>query len=577
MSRFNQEDEPVQGTGVSRFGDTVSSAPTVPGTEKLGGTPPPIATGSPAGLQPGHYATGEGFAINLPEPIKSLALAPGRGVNQANSGILQMEQPGKRNKYAGASDVIHGVGKAALPLAAAAGIPAAIAAPAATAVSAGLGAVGGAFGDVASRGVARLIHASPEGEQLAGDVGGAVGGLVGGIAGPRGMRGLLRADPRVAVNRALRPTPSDPGFPERIPQAISSIKAANPGFKPEVNDGQLNIAPAAQRAIDIHQQALEPWLQRMEGTRISGAPVVNATRTAVGRMLPSEAESGNSLIGRAGADYRDFTPQELRDRLSLLNQRLSSFYNQAPGRQSAALADIPESVLKAQRDEVANTLYRHLDPENEGAGPRMIQSRTGDLIDLRDAALRRNNAIVAEQPLSMLGKVTDPVKGFIRAAWPFKGGTDLSFSSGSEGRSLPLLRRAFNAVPEEEGGNELGMLPRPGPRSIAAPADTSGSLPAGVAGLRAVGSEFAPTQRLLPAGQAPFSTSGTVVPDRISRGPSFGAAPRALPAPAAGQAPINILPRGPGAIGPAGTVPELSTENPIPLGPIKSKLKRPNE
>ena len=396
-----------------------------------------------------------------------------------------------------------------------------------------------------------------------------------------GVSRLTRADPTVAVTRALRPTPSNPDFPIDLPRAISLVKAANPrglrGFKPSVENGQLNIAPAVDRAIAMHQEALQPWLERAEGQRFSGQPVIEATRAAAGRLLPSEAPSGERLIEQAHQDYGDFTPQELRDRLTLLNQRLSSFYNRAPGAQSAALSDIPEAVLKAQRDAVADTLYRGLDPENEGAGPRLIQSRTGDLIDLRDAALRRNNAIVSEQPVTPLERLLNPVKGMIQHVLPSKV-SGLSFSEGS-GRSLPLLRKAFNAVPETEGANELGSLPRPGPRSLMAATDTSGPIPAAARDFSSVGSDFGvPRIKLLPAASSPVGVSGTIVPDLagdIRRGANAmntgplqlppaqfegrltqppvrrGGTTRLLPAPEPGQPPVNVLPTGPGAIGPA--------------------------
>lgn len=427
-----------------------------------------------------------------------------------------------------------------------------------------------------------------------------VGALQAPIAAVQGAAGLIpdvgaaaskafTVDPRIAVTRALRPTPSNPDFPEQIPQTLNAIKAANPGYKPGIENGQLNLGPAADRAIKMHQEALEPWLQRAAGQRFSGQPIIDATRRATSEMLPSESQSGQSLMDRAHADYgTDFEPQELRDRLALLNQRMQPFYNKSPNAQSSALADIPESVLKAQRDATADTLYRGLDPENEGAGPRLIQSRTGNLIDLRDAAARRNNAIVAEQPLTPFGKVVDPIKGMIRHLMPGKA-SGLAFSEGSEGRSLPMLRRAFNAADETEGANELGMLPRPRPRSLPAPGDTSGPIPAAARDFaaadpmayasrtpRLLGPATSPVgtngvivpdlagamerdaramnagPRQLGPASSPIGVSGTIVPDivgRSSRG--NGGSQKLLPAPASGQPPTNVLPTGPGAIGPA--------------------------
>ncbi len=261
------------------------------------------------------------------------------------------------------------------------------------------------------------------------------------------------------MNRSLRPTPSDPGFSRRIPQTIAAVKQANPGYKPGVENGELNLPAAAGRAIKVAQDALQPWLVRARGTKVSGDPIVRATVEATQGMLPSETGSAEALIQRAHQDYgREFTPDQLRQRLTLLNDRLEPFYSQSPNKQSAALADIPEAVLKAQRDAVADALYKHLDPEGSGLGPRLIQSHTGDLIALRDAALRRQNAILAEQPLTPLGRIVDPLKGAIRSMLPGKAtGAGIAFAEGSEGRSLPMLRRAFSAVDQAPNA-----LPQPG-------------------------------------------------------------------------------------------------------------------
>jgi hypothetical protein len=393
-------------------------------------------------------------------------------------------------------------------------------------------------------------------------------------------RALTATDPAVATTRALRPPPNSEEFPLNARQAISRIKAVNPGFRPGVENGEFNVPGAASRAITAHQDALEPWLQRMEGTTVPHEPIVEATRQAIGKMLPSEQQGAQPLIDRAAQDYSGLGPRELRSRLALINERLSPFYNKSAAGQSQMLADIPDAVLKAQRDSIASTLYNHLDPENAGAGPRAIQSDTGNLINFRDAAARRGNAIVAEQPLSPIGKFVDPIKSFVRHMLPMPTGSGLAFSEGSEGRSIPMLRRAFNAVPSEEGANALGELPRPGPRLLNAATDTSGPVPAAARDFSSVGSEFEPKIRLLPAATSPVGVSGTIVPDIIGRSSRGAGGPRGLlPAPAAGQPPVNVLPRGPGAIGPTGSVPVQSTETPLPApgvlgGRLLDYLKR---
>ena len=452
----------------------------------------------------------------------------GQGIRQVGAGIARMSQPGKTEKYAGVNEILGGVGKAALPFAVGASLPALAAAPLATAGGIASGVAGAAVGSIVGRRGARAINASPEGEELAGNLGGLSGGVVSSKFLPQTLKYLTKADPRVAVNRAVRPVPSNADFPEVLPQTLELIKAANARptnssnvfvgptrpYRPSFKDGELDLIPAIQKTINVHQEALTPWLTRMEGTTISGDPIVRATQQAVSKMLPSEAGAGAALVQRARTDYQNFTPQQLRDRLALLNQRLSPFYNKSSAAQSSALADIPEAVLKAQRDAVAETLYSHLDPAGAGAGPRQIQSQTGNLIDLRDAVARRGNAIQAEQPLTNFDRFYDPVKNAIRHLMPFRhGGTGISYAEGSQGTSLPMLRKAFDATDEVAGANALGSLPRP---------------------------ISMPTNRQLPSGPItlPGVPSGPPSPFQVPRNPGYHTpqygsqgVPRQLPSP----------------------------------------------
>jgi hypothetical protein len=321
-------------------------------------------------------------------------------------------------------------------------VPAAIAHPARVA----LGLVGGTLGGAGGEYGSQLLGAGEGTSHAIGDV---TATLAGGAAAK--LPDAFKVDPRIALTRGLRPTPSNEGFPKAVPQSIAGIKASNPGFVPKVENGELNLAPAANKAIEAHNAALEPYLQRAEGTTVPHEPIVRATQRAIGEMLPSEqGPSAQRLVDRAEQDFSELGPRQMLERLRLINQRLSSYYNRNSAGQSALLADIPDNVLKAQAEAIRETLYNHLDPENAGAGPRDIQARAGHIIDIRDAANRRGNAIVAEQPLTAFGKVWDPIKGFVRSLIPaLPTGSGIAYAEGSEGRSLPHLRRAFNAVDEQ--------------------------------------------------------------------------------------------------------------------------------
>ena len=408
-----------------------------------------------------------------------------------------------------------------------------------------------------------------------------------GVKGPVGR--LFQNDPRVMINRALLPPTADVDFPEMSPRALAAIKASEGGKAPSgMTNGQLDLIPAANRAIATHQSALDKYLTRAGGRTISGQPVVEATEGAVGRMLPSEQPAGRGLVSRAAQDYGDFTPEQLRTRLALLNERLSPFYKGSPATQSSALADIPEAVLKAQRDAVADTLYRSIDPEGGGLNPRAIQARTGELIDLRNAAQLANKRAVSTSPANVFEK--SPVQ-----AHPFmfghRGGLSggLSIHLGKPGVT-GLIGKAFRGLPDEPyptlpapesplyptgnsarllGPGDFQMPPGPDASRVASipamtsplnprralpspdiitppPADTSYVRSAGLAPHQTVEA----MRPALPMATAPFmqeGRGGVVIPD-ILGGQRTPYNAGLLPAPEPGQPPLNVLPRGPASV-----------------------------
>lgn len=580
------------------------------------------------------------------------------GAGHLFHGIRQAVSPDPgTSRWSGGTEALHGAESMATPFAMGAAIPAVVGGGIAPAL--GGAAVGTAAGLVANplmRAGIAVAGGGPEAQEFGGDLAGDAAGLYGGIKAGRaihGSGGINTTRPDVAMTRVFRPTPSNSDFPESpiLPETMERIKAVTsadndnsapyapgrmrsfmsslginlPGggkkpFTPGIENGQLNLIPAAQKAADVHAQALDPYFDRMEGTTVNHSPIVEATKNAVGSMLPSEQGSpaAQSLVARADMDYRNLGPREMAARKADLNKKLQSYYGKSDAGKSAALTDMPEAVLKAQRDAVAETLYRHLDPENEGAGPREIESRRGDILDFMNDAKRRNNAIVAEQPTTRLGEMMEPLRPFARripgAEQILYGkgiGGGLPFVEGAQGRSLPLMRSAFKGIDENAGKNAIGMLPGPGLRLLGPVTDTSGPVPALARDASAVGAENPRARLMLEAPKGKIGVSGVTAPDyagQIKRGatqmdigprqieaperpfgssangPSIpdiiGASSRGkgggqylLPAPESGIPPVRILPRGPAgaehAVGSSGPVPLTSTETPRPAPGVR--------
>src|SRR5258708_29180583 len=148
----------------------------VPGMEKLGGVPPA------AGTRPQIEELKPDAEQSNPFLTSPNGLIRG-GLRRAVHGVEAAAEPGWNAKFRGGSEIMRGLGTAALPAA----IPAAIASPLPAAVGLGLG-TGAQL--AVEHGLPHL-GASPEASAFAGDVAGIPAGG-GGARLARGLRGLPR-------------------------------------------------------------------------------------------------------------------------------------------------------------------------------------------------------------------------------------------------------------------------------------------------------------------------------------------------------------------------------------------------
>ena len=346
------------------------------------------------------------------------------------------------------------------------------------------------------------------------------------------VRAAFHADPSVAMVKALKPTPSDSGFVDRLPNTLANIKAANPGVS-----GVEDLIPATQKAINNHQAAFESWMDpaRQRGTQVSGTPIADATRSAIpDSMILEDPEAAQRIVDQAHTAYgtNAFSVDQLRQLLKEKNAELDSFYDKATGKQQASVTSgSPQAVVKAQRDAIADNLYKALDPENAGAGPRQIQQETGDMIDILDSANKRRNATIAEKPVTKAGAAGKAVVSL--ADLPGKALTGeleqglSNVHAAFGGTTDPLIRRAFDSIGEPQpvptpnttpynpragqmGNPQLGS----GPVITPPPADTSGIVP-GAEPRPGAGLSQQVGERQLPPATGPIKQSGTAVQDMI--------------------------------------------------------------
>lgn len=574
----------------------------VPGMERLGGTPPGPAKvpqiqepeGSKALTQASKSAiTGPYFRA-----IKGAATAIGPiSPNETSKGRSAADI-----RMGGASDVIRGGMEAAAPFV----LPeAAMTAPIRTGLAIGAGAAAQYGGEKGSQ----ALGAGPGASALVGDLAGiGAGGAVAAAPDP------LKVDPRVAINRSLRPTPSDSKFAQRIPTTLARVTQANEGkIAGGITDGTLDIVSATQKAIDAHKQSFGKWMDRAKGIEVSGDSIVKATADAVSSTdLAENPAAAKAVIAEAQRAYggKTFTVEQLDQFRQEKNAALNAFYDKATGKQSAdVIAGKSAAIVKAQRDAIADAQYRALDPENEGMGPRDLKRAEGDLIDIQQAALRRQNAIIAEQPLTPLGKLIDPAKAFVRSMMPGKAtGAGIAYAEGSEGRSLPLLKRALKATrdnPVPPMPEPTGLYPRgtqAGARLQLPAPNTAGRYPSEIGGDIQGGTMYTPP----PADTSSVrSAPGMAQPPNPQRAIGDGRGTIVTPPPADAseinvstgprlQIPVNRqLPAGPSIrppsdlSGPAGDVTDMIpikdpvtgriqyAPRPHPINPLGMKLMTP--
>lgn len=362
--------------------------------------------------------------------------------------------------------------------------------------------------------------------------------------GANWMRGV---DPDTALWQAAPMRTSGVDYAAMSPTVRGDIKSAAAirdaqgnvtGYRPLDDVPSVKAAVGAAKAenravLDMH---LNPY--RQQGTTFPGNPIADAIDNTVPIDLRIEAKTDPAAAQRIAqihqiADaYRvPLTIDELRELAVKTNGDLNSFYHRTADAQNAALAQQGGvAVLEAKASAIRQMMETYFGPDVAD-----IQRRWGYLDDVDaglDAAYKR---MLNEKP------ATNVQKGLRVADVPgkaFHGQLDQAQYS-LKGKTNFLLKKAFdNTEPSGPLPTPQGGMPGPGGMPGAAP--TSRQLPPGTPQI----------------GEQPtyVSTSGLPPAWQQNQWQGIGA-PKQLPAPEPGSAPLNVLPRGPaGAPRPAAPV-----------------------
>lgn len=297
------------------------------------------------------------------------------------------------------------------------------------------------------------------------------------IAGrtPKGLQAFasdpVNYKPEVGLSKALIPSEGNSRFLDNVHEVGGRINEAAGGV-PATNVDEL--IDHSQKAADKARAALEPYFQRAERsglTGLKGTQVVQATQAAVDKLLtkPSDAQLKQAIMDETKQDYDRFIPlRGWKQELENINKQEFSFYNKTNEAQRATLGKVGDAVRKAQRDAMSDMLYKALSPEDAGAGPKQIQASLGNILDVKDAAMNRRQAIRREEPESnivtgrrVLNQGLHMLAVPLRAVFSDEAVGDPV--QAVAGKSNTLIRRSMRAI-------EPNRTPYPTPASPVHPA-----------------------------------------------------------------------------------------------------------
>ena len=385
---------------------------------------------------------------------------------------------------------------------------------------------------------------------------------------------LWRANPRVYSAQLFPKAGAAPLIP-RLGEAFEDLKQF--GGAPDTtilgNDkvGVEHLAPSelvqkgpslTETAADnLEEQGLAPWMDRarVNGWTVPGDDIVQGRINAIPTMMWREDPKGAmALVKEAQDAYGDkqLTVDEAKELLEEKNKGSAPFQRQTVSRQGTSeVGATPPAIESADAGAVRNALYQTLDPENEGAGPRQIQRRIGNQLQLKDAAEGEVGNITAEHAGTVLGGFVKPVGNLLAA---MKFGRPMKFfetlghpwDGPSDAMITKLYREAGPAAP----------LPKPPPfRAQVSPAGLLDAPPARLGG--AMGTQYDPMM-----GERPTSTAAGMPPEWHQNVWQGAGAPRQLPP---GSAPFTRGTSVPDTTVVPGEMPRGTPYTEVPAGPSR--------
>ncbi len=374
------------------------------------------------------------------------------------------------------------------------------------------------------------------------------------------IQGLKAADPIKDINTVY--SGLDSRIKERGPVAMGDIKRNAPS-PITTNEHLASDSPdyLVHHALRENRDVMSQWHDPIQQAGFTARPdsILAASDSSLKSMATPEKRAAIRSDVRDQVLQEPLTPNRLKVLIEEKNGELKSFYDKDPSvraaaEQAGAVSGRSQALLEAQAKALRDEYYNLLDPKNNGAGPREIQQRYGNIKALTSEANGARNSIDAENAGTRLGKLQDVFTSLLEL--PGKGATgDLKGSLSNirdifTGKSNPLIERAFKNAPESSPLPQAPSLEERYPTTARADrmlhsAPITTEPPADTSEMR-VGEGLHPTTEPNPALRLPPATSkigvsGTTVPADIAGKNTEGSIP--LLKSAEGQAGGEVPPR----------------------------------
>ena len=317
----------------------------------------------------------------------------------------------------------------------------------------------------------------------------AAGAQQGGVGGA--LAALVRTtaplDPKRMLIQALKPRATQTRFVQDLDLAFPELKATE-----SILGRSVDTLDDLTEALHVAKRSIQQQLTQLRGPQqaISASADLSPVAVAMVRSIPKKLHvehpaAVKRLIKLSDVYRRRFPIEEIEQLLKETNAELAAFYQlypQAAGR--AVRSNVGVASLEAQAKSLRDVLYQILDRPGQGAAARELNRRYGTLLAVEDAAARRANVALRQQPESLSEQIgaVRAAADMARGAWRIAHG---DVTGAADIAAAHAGRQAAKSIKESQTTDALirrafaAYRGRPSPIVMPPPVSIRGFLPRG--------------------------------------------------------------------------------------------------